>query len=69
MTGLELLGEVKMRHPHIQRVLISGWGANLEENPHSNNAERILTKPVRVEDIVRLLSERPKRPQRKKNGK
>ncbi len=69
MSGLELLGEVKLRYPRMHRILISGWGTNLEDTSEAHSAERILTKPVRVEDIVRTIIEKSHKPNRKRGGK
>ncbi|MCX6378615.1 MAG: GAF domain-containing protein [Armatimonadetes bacterium] len=57
MTGLELLAEVKMRFPSIRRVLISGWGEQIADTLDVSNAERVVSKPVKGNDIVHVLLE------------
>jgi signal transduction histidine kinase/CheY-like chemotaxis protein len=66
MSGLELLQEVQRLYPHIHRLLISGWGANLQDMQTREVAQRVLAKPVKIETIVRALQEVTQRPVRRK---
>jgi DNA-binding NtrC family response regulator len=57
MTGLELLKEVKTRHPKLPFVLISGYSvAEMEHATEDLKADGFLGKPLMMSDIERLLN-------------
>ena len=57
MTGLELLKEVKDRHPKVPVVLISGYSvAEIEAGHDGVKPDGFLGKPLMMSDIERLLN-------------
>ncbi len=57
MSGLELLKEVKDRHPKIPVVLISGYSiAEIEAGSDGLKPDGFLGKPLMMSDIERLLN-------------
>ncbi len=57
MTGLELLKEVKNRHPKMPVVLISGYSvAEVDNAVDGVKADGFLGKPLMMSDIERLLN-------------
>ena len=56
MTGLELLKEVKSRHPKVRVVLISGYsGGDVKSQAELHDADGFLSKPLMMADIEKLL--------------
>ncbi|MEW6052157.1 MAG: response regulator [Candidatus Zixiibacteriota bacterium] len=57
MTGLELLKEVKDRHPKLPVVLISGYSVNeIASMGGELKPDGFLGKPLMMSDIERLLN-------------
>jgi DNA-binding NtrC family response regulator len=57
MTGMELLKEVKTRHPRLPVVLISGYSVNdMESQLDGVRPDGFLGKPLMMSDIERLLN-------------
>jgi|GEM_PF-4994263 len=55
-TGLDFMGRIRSRHPHLQRILLSG-AADKERLSLAINSARVdhyLNKAVPLEDIVRV---------------
>jgi len=61
MTGMTLLTLVRDRYPRLRRLLLSGWGANLPDASDLSAAERILTKPIRLDELTAVLQQLPSR--------
>ena len=57
MTGLELLAEVENHFPHIRRVILSGWGEQLADTIDTSVAERVVSKPIKGNDIAKMIQE------------
>ena len=58
VMGLELLRQVRVRHPDIPVVICSGYGAELtEEQVLESGGEALLWKPVDWDALVSLLRE------------
>jgi two-component system response regulator FlrC len=55
MTGLELLDQIKARHPKLPVVIISGYAVG-EVQAHATKADGVLGKPLLMADIERLLN-------------
>jgi len=57
MTGLELLAEVKKRHPKLPVVIISGYSmAELNIGENGARPDGFLAKPFMMSDIEKLLN-------------
>ena len=57
MSGLELLREVKSRHPKLPVVLISGYSvAEIEHQAGDVKPDGILGKPLMMSDIERMVN-------------
>ncbi len=57
MSGLELLREIKARHPKIPVVLISGYSvAEIEHQAGDIQPDGILGKPLMMSDIERMVN-------------
>ncbi len=57
MTGLELLQQVKDKHPRLPVVLISGYSvAEVESELDSPKPDGFLAKPFMMSDIEKLLN-------------
>ena len=57
MTGLELLAEVKKRHPKLPVVIISGYSmAELNIGEGGARPDGFLAKPFMMSDIEKLLN-------------
>lgn len=57
MTGLELLAEVKKRHPKLPVVIISGYSvAELNIDAQGPHPDGFLAKPFMMSDIEKLLN-------------
>jgi CheY-like chemotaxis protein len=56
MNGFELLVAVKREHPQIPITVITGFNSTYrEEDAMAAGADAYITKPFKVEDIVRTL--------------
>ena len=57
MSGMELLKEVKSRHPRLPVVLISGYSVSeIESHIDDVRPDGFLGKPLMMSDIERLLN-------------
>ena len=56
LTGMDLLTQIRARYPSLRRVLLSGWGAHLPRDVDTSAAERILSKPVPIEELASVLA-------------
>ncbi len=57
MTGMELVQEVKSRHPKLPVVLISGYSVNeLDSEDEPLKPDGFLGKPLMMSDIEKLLN-------------
>lgn len=60
MSGLALLEQVRRRFPRLRLVLNSGMvTADMREKAEALGVEKILWKPFRLSDLVRLLARGP----------
>jgi CheY-like chemotaxis protein len=58
MTGWEVARAIKTQRPHLPVVLLTGWGEQaLEGCPNNVAVDRILGKPVRLEDLLKIVAE------------
>jgi signal transduction histidine kinase/DNA-binding response OmpR family regulator len=58
MSGWEVAKYVKERNPKVPVILITGWGAQLDdEKAKESGVSRILSKPFTIDDILRAASE------------
>lgn len=55
LTGIELLRRVRDLYPHLRRVLLSGWGAQVPGDVDTAPAELILSKPIEKNALVAAL--------------
>ena len=59
-SGLQLLTEIRRRAPRIRLVLNSGMvTAAMREKAEAIGVEKILSKPFRLSDLVRLVAKGP----------
>lgn len=57
MTGLELLQQVKAKHPKLPVVLISGYSVSeVEEQTQDAKPDGFLAKPFLMSDVEKLLN-------------
>ncbi len=56
LTGLELLAQVRAQYPHLRRVLLSGWGANLPAEMDTSASELVLAKPIHRDCLITSLA-------------
>ena len=69
MTGWEVAQNVKKINPHIQVVLVTGWGAELDEDETTRRGvDWVLRKPVRKDAFLRVVAECGKRPNGEGSG-
>ena len=54
-NGIELLGKIRARWPHIVRVLLSGHGANCLPPAHRDVAHACLAKPFPAEQLESVV--------------
>jgi PAS domain S-box-containing protein len=56
LTGWDVAREVRARCPHLPIVLLTGWGEQVAgEAGHQGLVDRILGKPVRLEELLRVI--------------
>jgi DNA-binding response OmpR family regulator len=56
LGGLEVIRRIKQEHPDLQVILLTGWGS--EEDARKGQqlgAYDYLMKPVKIDDLVRVL--------------
>jgi CheY-like chemotaxis protein len=58
MSGWEVAKYVKEKNPKVPVILITGWGAQLDDQKaKESGVDRILAKPFTIEDILQAASE------------
>ena len=58
VTGWDVARAVKARTPHVPVILLTGWGEQAAvETGAEGLVERILSKPVRLEDLLRAIGD------------
>jgi len=59
LNGWEVARQVKARHPDLPVVLLTGWGEQLEDSGDipAGLVDRVLGKPVRLEDLLTTIAE------------
>ncbi len=58
LSGWEVAREVKKLRPDMPVVLITGWGQNLdEEKLKESGVDRVVTKPFRIEQLMKTVEE------------
>jgi len=58
MSGWKVAKSVKEKNPRVPVVLITGWGAQLDdEKAKESGVDHILSKPFTMQDILRVASE------------
>jgi CheY-like chemotaxis protein len=58
MTGWEVARAIKAQRPRLPVVLLTGWGEQaLEGSTDRAAVDRILGKPVRLEDLLKTIAE------------
>jgi CheY-like chemotaxis protein len=62
VTGWDVARAVKLRTPKVPVVLLTGWGEQgAEEPPAAELVNRVLGKPVRLQDLLAVIEELTKR--------
>ena len=62
MNGWEVARAIKARAPQIPVLLLTGWADQADRDTTPGLVERILHKPVRIEELLRAVSEIVNRP-------
>jgi CheY-like chemotaxis protein len=58
MTGWEVAQAIKARTPTIPVVLLTGWGEQVAaESGAAHSVDRVLGKPVRVQDLLAVIGD------------
>ena len=57
MSGWELADAIKGRNTGIPVILLSGWDIDPEDVKKHKNVEMILSKPVRIKDMLAAIAE------------
>ncbi|MCX5734617.1 MAG: GAF domain-containing protein [candidate division NC10 bacterium] len=58
MTGWDVARAVRALHPNLPIVLLTGWGEqSAGEADHQGLVDRVLGKPVRLEELLRVIRE------------
>ena len=58
MTGWDVARAVRTLHPNLPIVLLTGWGEQAAgEADHQGLVDRVLGKPVRLEELLRVIRE------------
>ena len=58
MSGWEVAKYVKEKNPRVPVILITGWGAQLDDQKaKESGVDRILAKPFTIQDIIQVVSE------------
>ena len=58
MTGWDVARAVRTLHPNLPIVLLTGWGEQAAgEADHHGLVDRVLGKPVRLEELLRVIRE------------
>ena len=58
LTGWDVAREVRTRRPRLPIVLMTGWGEQVAgEAGHQGLVDRVLGKPVRLEELLRAIRE------------
>ncbi len=57
MSGWELADAIKGRNPGIPVILLSGWDIDPEDAKIHKNVEMILSKPVKIKDMLAAITE------------
>jgi CheY-like chemotaxis protein len=57
MTGREVAEAVKAAAPSLPVVLLTGWGDQVAETESALPVDRILGKPIRLNDLLAVIAE------------
>ena len=58
VTGWDVARAVKLQTPKLPVVLLTGWGEQgAEEPPAAELIDRVLGKPVRLQDLLAVIEE------------
>jgi CheY-like chemotaxis protein len=57
MSGWELADILKERSPGIPVILLSGWDIDPEDVKKHKNVEMVLSKPVKIKDMLAAIAE------------
>jgi len=57
MSGWELADAIKERAPKIPVILLSGWDIDPEDVKKHKSVETILSKPVKIKDMLAAITE------------
>jgi signal transduction histidine kinase/putative methionine-R-sulfoxide reductase with GAF domain/CheY-like chemotaxis protein len=58
MSGWELADRIYRDYPNTRIIMATGWGNNLEpENLAAHHVDKLISKPFKIEDILRAVSE------------
>jgi PAS domain S-box-containing protein len=55
MPGSELLAIVKREYPDIRRILLTGWGAEVQLDDGGSSAEIVLGKPLKMSALIEAI--------------
>lgn len=59
MNGIEVLKRIKMEHPHIEVILLSGLGTRKEGM--DLGAFAFLVKPIQIEELIEFINKATER--------
>jgi CheY-like chemotaxis protein len=58
MSGWEVARSIKSKDPSRRVIVISGWGASLEEDQlQENYIDQVLSKPFHLEQVKKVIAE------------
>lgn len=55
--GRELVRALRARHPQLPIIVCTGWAGDLEGTPEKDSVQAVLRKPIRSEELVKLISQ------------
>jgi two-component system chemotaxis response regulator CheY len=56
-SGWDVADQVKKRSPKTPVILLSGWDITEEELRQKDNVSRVLSKPVKINDMLKAINE------------
>ena len=64
-SGWDLARAIKEKDPKVPVVLLSGWDVGMEDKSLTGLVEKILSKPVKIKDMLDTIDQLARKPEAK----